>query len=164
MTALRPVVAVALVDRAGRVLVQRRPAGKQHAGLWEFPGGKVEPGETLAAAAVREIDEELGVVLHAASLEPVSFAESGGAGGGIVLMLFMARAWRGVPECRDADALAWVAPGRWPIWRCRRWIFPCRRRWYGGSKPDRSEKMKKVTFRRLPTRNDAPRGAPPTHP
>jgi len=111
VTALRPVVAVALVDRAGRVLVQRRPAGRQHAGLWEFPGGKVEPGETLAAAAVREIDEELGVVLHAASLEPVSFAESGGAGGGIVLMLFMARAWRGVPECRDADALAWVAPG-----------------------------------------------------
>lgn len=105
------VVAVALIDEDGRVLMQRRPEGKQHAGLWEFPGGKVEPGESMAAAAVREIDEELGLALAADALAPVSFAESGGAGRGIALLLFLARQWRGVPECRDASALGWFAPG-----------------------------------------------------
>ncbi len=106
------VVAVALIASDGRVLMQRRPAHARHGGLWEFPGGKVEPGEGLAAAAVREIDEELGITLAREALVPVTFAEgAGGEGPGIMLALFAARDWAGAPQCRAASALGWFAPG-----------------------------------------------------
>ena len=75
------VAAVALLDGGGRVLMQRRPEGREHGGLWEFPGGKVEPGESGEMAARRELAEELGVVVEPADLAPVGFASNGGAGG-----------------------------------------------------------------------------------
>ena len=104
------VVAVALVDADGRVLLQQRPAGKQHGGLWEFPGGKVEAGEAPASAAVRELAEELGVALQVDSLVPVCFAESGVGERPVVIMLYACRAWQGDPQCLDAQALAWEQP------------------------------------------------------
>lgn len=104
------VVAVALVDADGRVLLQQRPAGKQHGGLWEFPGGKVEAGEAPASAAVRELAEELGVALQVDSLVPVCFAESGAGERPVVIMLYACRAWQGDPQCLDAQALAWEQP------------------------------------------------------
>ena len=73
---LMPVVAVALTDRTGRVLVAQRPPGKEHAGLWEFPGGKVEPGESPEAALVRELREELGVTVDPSALEPLTFSSA----------------------------------------------------------------------------------------
>ena len=104
------VVAVALVDADGRVLLQQRPAGKQHGGLWEFPGGKVEAGEAPASAAVRELAEELGVALQVDSLVPVCFAESGAGERPVVIMLYACLAWQGDPQCLDAQALAWEQP------------------------------------------------------
>lgn len=104
------VVAAALVDGAGRVLVQRRPPGKPMAGLWEFPGGKVDPGETPAAALIRELDEELGVAVAADALVPLTFAAEPLAGRDLVLLLYLCRAWDGAPQPFDATALAWHAP------------------------------------------------------
>lgn len=109
------VAAAALVDRDGRVLVQQRPAGKPMAGLWEFPGGKVEPGETPEAALVRELAEELGIDVNAACLAPATFASEtlvGEAGGErhLLLLLYACRKWDGVPEPRHATALKWVRP------------------------------------------------------
>lgn len=108
------VVAVALVDADGRVLLQQRPSGKQHGGLWEFPGGKVEAGEAPASAAVRELAEELGVALQVDSLVPVCFAESGAGERPVVIMLYACRAWQGDPQCLDAQALAWEQPDAIP--------------------------------------------------
>jgi len=103
------VVAAALIDDEGRVLLARRPAGKQHAGLWEFPGGKVEPGETPQAALVRELAEELGVTIDATVLEPVSFSESPGARH-LVLLLYRCRRWQGEAQALDAAEIRWVSP------------------------------------------------------
>lgn len=105
------VVAVALVGPGPRVLMQKRPANKAHGGLWEFPGGKVEMGETPESALVRETDEELGVALEPADLEPLSFATQalGSAGGSMVLLLYRAREWRGDPKALEPDTeVAWV--------------------------------------------------------
>lgn len=107
------VVAVALMDGQGRVLLQQRPQDKQHGGLWEFPGGKVEAGEAPAQAAVRELAEELGVAVQAESLDPVCFAESAGARP-VVIMLYACRAWQGDPRCLDAQALVWEQPAAIP--------------------------------------------------
>ena len=102
---------MALVDGSGQVLMQRRRAGGSHGGLWEFPGGKLEPGETPESATVREIAEELGLELRAEALAPLAFASGlQPSGRPIVLLLYLCREWRGVPENRDADALGWFAP------------------------------------------------------
>jgi 8-oxo-dGTP diphosphatase len=108
---LFPVVAVALVDADGRVLLQQRPAGKALAGLWEFPGGKIEPGEAPEAALIRELGEELGIDVHASCLAPATFA-SADAGGNrhMLLMLYICRKWHGIPRALEADALKWVRP------------------------------------------------------
>ncbi|HEY0148805.1 MAG TPA: (deoxy)nucleoside triphosphate pyrophosphohydrolase [Allosphingosinicella sp.] len=104
------VVAVAMVDGEGRILVQRRAAGRAMAGLWEFPGGKLESGETPEAALVRELGEELGIVVEEADLEPGPFASADNGGRHMLLLLFLCRSWRGTPEALDADALQWVPP------------------------------------------------------
>jgi len=104
------VVAAALADRDGRVLLQRRAPGKAMAGLWEFPGGKVEPGETPEAALVRELDEELGIAVDPAALAPAAFASAPLGGRHMILLLYLCRSWRGTPRALDADALAWLRP------------------------------------------------------
>jgi len=104
------VVAVALVDREGRVLVQQRPPGKPMAGLWEFPGGKVEPDEVPEAALVRELDEELGIRVAVEALTPIAFASEGLGGRHLLLLLYVAHEWTGTPEARHASALDWVRP------------------------------------------------------
>ena len=107
---LFPVVAVALIDTAGRVLVQQRPPGKQMAGLWEFPGGKLEPGETPEAALVRELAEELGIAVAVADLAPATFATAPLDGKHLLLLLYVCRDWRGTPQALDAVALRWTTP------------------------------------------------------
>lgn len=103
------VVALALNDAEGRWLMHRRPDHKHHGGLWEFPGGKVEPGETPANALIREIEEELGIRLDAGSLEPAGFAQETPERGTtpIVILLYTAKDWDGVPEPREGGAIAW---------------------------------------------------------
>lgn len=102
------VVAAALIDAQGRVLMARRPAGKQHAGLWEFPGGKVEAEETPRAALARELREELGIDVDPDLLSPVAFSESPGERH-LVLLLFRCRSWRGEAQALDAAEIRWVA-------------------------------------------------------
>ncbi|MEQ1498940.1 MAG: (deoxy)nucleoside triphosphate pyrophosphohydrolase [Novosphingobium sp.] len=102
------VVAIALIDAQNRVLMQRRRAGRAHAGLWEFPGGKVEPGESGPAALCREVDEELGLVVAEANLTPL--AQASDAVLGIVIRLYTCRLWPGDPVCLDAQELGWFAP------------------------------------------------------
>jgi 8-oxo-dGTP diphosphatase len=103
-----PVVGLALIDEQGRVLMQQRRAGARHARLWEFPGGKVEAGESSEGALVREIAEELGIVVSA---EDLRFAAmSRGESEPYVLTLYTAIRWQGEPRCLDAQAIAWVTP------------------------------------------------------
>jgi 8-oxo-dGTP diphosphatase len=102
------VVAAALIDRAGRVLLAQRPAGKAMAGLWEFPGGKIEPGETPEAALARELAEELGIT--PAAMVPVQFVSHAYDDFHLVMLLFAVPAWAGQPEGRDGQALCWAAP------------------------------------------------------
>lgn len=105
------VVAVALIAADKRILMQRRRHGRAHGGLWEFPGGKIEPRETPAAAAVREIREELGVDLDPCALQPVSFASGPpSARQPHVILLYACRQWQGEPQCLDAEEAAWLAP------------------------------------------------------
>lgn len=104
------VVAAALVDADGRVLVQRRPSGKPMAGLWEFPGGKVDTGERPEAALVRELQEELDIDTDIACLVPACFASEPIGERHLLLLLYLCRKWRGVPQPRHADALQWVQP------------------------------------------------------
>jgi len=109
-TPLMPVVAAALVDSHGRILVQRRPREKTMGGLWEFPGGKVESGETPEAALVRELREELAIDVLAGALVPITFASMPLRDRHLLLLLYLCRAWDGVPQPLEADALAWHAP------------------------------------------------------
>jgi len=102
------VVAVALLAEDGRVCLQQRPMDKQHAGLWEFPGGKVEEGESREQAIVREIREELGVVLESGGLEYLGHAE----GGGIAIHLYFCQRWTGEVHCLEAAAIGWYDPDR----------------------------------------------------
>lgn len=104
------VVAAALVDADRRILMQRRPPGKAHAGLWEFPGGKVEAGERVREALTRELAEELGIAVDAAAVTPVAFAAEPLADGELLLLLFLCRQWRGEPVAHEASELAWLAP------------------------------------------------------
>jgi 8-oxo-dGTP diphosphatase len=103
------VVAAAIRRPDGRFLLQRRPAGKRHAGLWEFPGGKVERGETPALALIREVSEELGIELAHASLEPVTFAESQAESDSpaIVILLYKAGRWQGEPRALAGGEFGW---------------------------------------------------------
>ena len=105
-------VAVALVDPRGRVLIQKRRQDASHGGLWEFPGGKVEPGETPEAALVREVREELGIALG--SFVPAAFASDPEADPARrdphLILLYLCREWRGEPRCLAGEAVAWTAP------------------------------------------------------
>jgi 8-oxo-dGTP diphosphatase len=103
------VVAAALIDNSGRVLVAERPQGKEFAGLWEFPGGKVEPGETPEAALAREANEELGIEIDPALLAPITFASESRGERHLVLLLYRCRDWRGEAQALDAAAIRWVA-------------------------------------------------------
>jgi 8-oxo-dGTP diphosphatase len=102
------VVAAALLDGAGRILLQQRAPGRSMAGLWEFPGGKIEESETAEAALVREIEEELGILLDPADLQPACFASDEIAGRPMILLLYLCRSWRGEPAPLDAAALRWA--------------------------------------------------------
>jgi 8-oxo-dGTP diphosphatase len=106
------VVAAALVDTDGRVLLQQRPPGKPMAELWEFPGGKVEPGEAPEAALIRELEEELGIRTHASCLAPATFASEPLGDRHLLLLLYVCRKWQGMPEARHATALQWVRPAQ----------------------------------------------------
>ncbi len=107
------IVAAALVDSDGRVLVQQRAAGRAMAGLWEFPGGKIELGESAEVALVRELREELGIETETACLAPAGFGTAPMDGGGqLVLLLYVCRKWRGQPQALDAAELRWVRPNQ----------------------------------------------------
>ena len=111
----RPIVlvsAVALVDADGRVLLAQRPAGKPLAGLWEFPGGKVKPGETPETALIRELAEELGIDVAASCLAPFTFASYTYPDFHLLMPLYLCRKWSGIPAPREGQRLAWVRPAR----------------------------------------------------
>jgi 8-oxo-dGTP diphosphatase len=106
------VAALALIDEDGRVLLTQRPEGKSLAGLWEFPGGKVEPGETPEAALIREIREELGVELRQPCLAPLTFASHSYDDFHLLMPLYICRRWEGDVESLEGQALAWVRANR----------------------------------------------------
>ena len=106
------VAAAALIDADGRVLICQRPEGKQLAGLWEFPGGKVEPGETLEACLIRELDEELGIQVNQACLAPFVFASHAYEAFNLLMPLYLLRRWEGQVTRREHAALKWVKPVR----------------------------------------------------
>jgi 8-oxo-dGTP diphosphatase len=105
------VVAAAMIDQSGRVLVAKRPQGKEFAGLWEFPGGKVEPGETPEVALARELYEELGIEVDVPSLVPVSFSSESRGDRHLVLLLYRSSVWSGEAQALDAAAIRWVDIG-----------------------------------------------------
>ncbi len=102
------VSAVALIDVEGRVLLAQRPEGKAMAGLWEFPGGKVEPGETPEAALIRELHEELGIDTWASCLAPLTFASHSYEDFHLLMPVFACRKWQGIAQGREGQALKWV--------------------------------------------------------
>lgn len=103
------VAAVALIDRDGRVLLAQRPEGKPMPGLWEFPGGKLEPGESPEAALIRELDEELGISTWKSCLAPLTFASHAYDDFHLLMPLFACRRWEGAPIARIHSSLKWVA-------------------------------------------------------
>lgn len=104
------VSAVALIDVDGRVLLAQRPEGKSMAGLWEFPGGKVEEGETPENALIRELQEELGIDTWASCLAPLTFASHSYDDFHLLMPLFACRKWEGTPQAREGQTLKWVKP------------------------------------------------------
>ena len=106
------VAAAALVDNDGRVLVQQRPEGKNMAGLWEFPGGKVEPGERLEQSLIRELKEELDIDVTEACLAPFTFASHVYDDFYLLMPLFVCRVWQGMPHPVEEQALKWMQPLR----------------------------------------------------
>ena len=106
------VAAVVLVDADGRVLLAQRPEGKAMAGLWEFPGGKVDPGETPEAALIRELAEELGIDVAASCLAPFTFASYTYPDFHLLMPLYVCRKWSGIPIAREGQRLKWVRPAR----------------------------------------------------
>lgn len=104
------VSAVALIDTDGRVLLAQRPEGKSLAGLWEFPGGKVEPGETPEAALIRELKEELGIDTWHSCLAPLAFASHSYDDFHLLMPLFACRRWEGITTPQEGQKLAWVRP------------------------------------------------------
>ena len=112
MTKLLLVAACALVDRDGRVLLARRPEGKDMAGLWEFPGGKLAEGETPEQALVRELREELTINTEASCLTPIAFTSTDLGDVHLLMPLFVCRKWSGAPKPVVASDLKWVRPGQ----------------------------------------------------
>ena len=106
------VVAVALIDVDGRVLIAKRPQGKKLAGLWEFPGGKVEPGESPEQCLIRELDEELGIQVSHACLAPFVFASHAYEKFHLMMPLYLCRRWEGFVTAKEHDAIAWVKPAQ----------------------------------------------------
>ena len=106
------VAAVALIDPDGRVLLAQRPEGKSMAGLWEFPGGKVEAGETPEACLIRELQEELGIDTWESCLAPLTFASHSYEDFHLLMPLFACRKWQGIVQGREGQALSWAAPNR----------------------------------------------------
>ena len=106
------VAACALVDPDGRVLLAKRPAGKPLAGLWEFPGGKIEPGETPETALIRELEEELGIRIAGKCLAPLSFASHSYPDFHLLMPLYVCRRWDGEIDARQGQQLAWVRARR----------------------------------------------------
>ncbi|MBC7520477.1 MAG: (deoxy)nucleoside triphosphate pyrophosphohydrolase [Sandarakinorhabdus sp.] len=104
------VVAAALVDGESRVLVAQRPAGKSLAGLWEFPGGKIEPGETPETALARELAEELGIAVAESALLPLTFVSHAYADFHLVMLLYSCRDWAGTPDGQQGHPLRWETP------------------------------------------------------
>jgi 8-oxo-dGTP diphosphatase len=104
------VVAVALIDPDGRVLIAERPADRKMAGLWEFPGGKIEPGETPETALIRELAEELGISVEAPCLAPFTFASHTYAEFHLLMPLYVCRRWEGIPQPLEHAAIKWVRP------------------------------------------------------
>ncbi|GAA0654558.1 (deoxy)nucleoside triphosphate pyrophosphohydrolase [Sphingomonas ursincola] len=105
---LFPVVAGLMLDTQGRILVQQRPEGTAMAGLWEFPGGKIEPGETPEQALARELAEELGIAILPEECEPMTFASASLGQRHLILLLFRCRVWAGEPRALHATALRWA--------------------------------------------------------
>jgi 8-oxo-dGTP diphosphatase len=106
------VAACALIDADGRVLLAQRPAGKSMAGLWEFPGGKVEPGERPEQSLIRELEEELGISVKEDCLAPLSFASHGYPDFHLLMPLYVCRRWNGIVAPREGQQLTWVRPNR----------------------------------------------------
>jgi 8-oxo-dGTP diphosphatase len=106
------VVACALLDADRRVLISQRPQGKTMAGLWEFPGGKIEPGERPEEALIRELREELGIEVKEACLAPLTFASHAYETFTLLMPLYVCRRWSGTAEGREGQVLKWVAPAR----------------------------------------------------
>ena len=106
------VAACALIDADGRVLIARRPPGRSMAGLWEFPGGKVEAGETPEATLIRELKEELGIIVNEACLAPLTFASHSYADFHLMMPLYVCRRWEGTGRAEEGQELAWVRPNR----------------------------------------------------
>jgi 8-oxo-dGTP diphosphatase len=102
------VSAVALIDADGRILLTRRPEGKSLAGLWEFPGGKVEGGETPEKALIRELKEELGIDVEQSCLAPLTFASHNYEHFHLLMPLFVCRRWKGIPHALEGQELKWV--------------------------------------------------------
>src|ERR1700732_4352833 len=113
--AVRPIVlvaAVALIDPDGRVVLAHRPGGHDLAGLWEFPGGKVQPGETPETALIRELEEEIGIDVVASCLAPFTFASHSYPDFHLLMPLYVCRKWSGIVTAREGQRLAWVRPAR----------------------------------------------------
>ena len=106
------VAACALIDADGRVLIAERPPGKAMAGLWEFPGGKVETGERPEETLIRELSEELGIVVREACLAPLTFASHGYPDFHLLMPLYVCRRWEGEVTAKDHTRLAWVRPNK----------------------------------------------------
>ncbi|HEX2654841.1 MAG TPA: (deoxy)nucleoside triphosphate pyrophosphohydrolase [Xanthobacteraceae bacterium] len=111
-TKLVLVVACALIDADGRVLIAERPQGKSLAGLWEFPGGKVESGERPEDTMIRELHEELGITVRDACLAPLTFASHAYENFHLLMPLYVCRRWEGIVTAREGQKLAWVRPNK----------------------------------------------------
>ena len=106
------VAACAMIDADGRVLLAERPEGKTMAGLWEFPGGKVEPGERPEQTLIRELNEELDVVVNESCLAPLTFASHAYPDFHLLMPLYVCRRWKGIVRAREGQRLVWVRPNR----------------------------------------------------
>lgn len=126
------VSAVALIDVDGRILLTQRPEGKSMAGLWEFPGGKIEAGETPEQALIRELEEELGINTWASCLAPLTFASHSYEDFHLVMPLFACRKWEGIPYGKEGQNLKWVRPNQlrdYPMPPADEPIIPILRDW-----------------------------------